>query len=113
MLLLWSVLALGGVRAWAPHAAPHSPLVRCASCAEPTEELASRLGAGAVDAAGERGDAAFRAALFGFVKGDKTSRRALDELRVRVRRNDAGLERNAVRARLALVDELRREKAGR
>jgi len=30
-----------------------------------------------------------------------------------VRRNDAGLGRNAVRARLALVDELRRGKAGR
>jgi uncharacterized membrane protein (Fun14 family) len=77
------------------------------------EELASRLGAGAVDAAGERGDAAFRAALSA-VKGDTSPARALDELRVRVRRNDAGLERNAVRARLALVDELRREKkAGR
>lgn len=73
------------------------------------EELASRLGSGAVDAAGERGDAAFRAALTA-VK----SRSALDDLRVRVRRNDAGLGRNAVRARLALVDELRREKkAGR
>lgn len=72
------------------------------------EELASRLGSGAVDAAGERGDAAFRAALTA-VK----SRSALDELRVRVRRNDAGLGRNAVRARLALVDELRRGKAGR
>ena len=72
------------------------------------EELASRLGSGAVDAAGERGDAAFRAALTA-VK----SRSALDDLRVRVRRNDAGLGRNAVRARLALVDELRRGKAGR
>ena len=60
--------------------------------------------------AGERGEAAFRVALTATgVRG----RIALDELRVRVRRNDAGLDRNAVRARLALVDELRREKAGR
>ena len=74
------------------------------------EQLAARLGGGAVDAAGERGEAAFRVALTATgVRG----RIALDELRVRVRRNDAGLDRNAVRARLALVDELRREKAGR